>query len=101
MECNNCRFENQEESNYCQHCGIRLTSKKSMFSRDNISATGTIAGAGAKGVSVAPLAYKNGTEAGKSAPRIVITPHEDGTWFCPLCGEKNTGYSCRGCEFAR
>lgn len=57
--------------------------------------------AGAKGVSVAPLAYKNGKEEGKVAPRIAITPLEDGTWFCPLCGEKNNGNSCRGCEFTR
>ena len=100
MKCN-CGFINQEGSKYCQHCGTKLRKKESMFSRDNISSTGTIAGAGAKGVSVAPLAYKNGIEDRKVAPRITITPLEDGTWFCPLCGEKNTGNGCRGCDFTR
>ena len=33
-------------------------------------------------------------------PRIVINPLEDGTWYCPLCGDKNCRQTiCKGCGF--
>lgn len=109
MQCSKCSYENPVNSKYCQQCGTKLKVKKSVFSRENISNTGTIAGAGAKGVSVAPLAYRKGQESGNdmgqssqpSQVQIPVTPLEDGTWYCPLCGDKNKGQSCRGCGFER
>lgn len=104
--CKSCNYENPEQSKYCQHCGTTLT-KKHRFSLGNESRT--IAGTGTRGISIAPLgglavekqAAEMATEQiKKKFPRIVVKPLEDGTWYCPLCGDKNKRQNiCKGCGF--
>lgn len=108
MSCPKCHFENPQYSVYCQQCGCKLK-KKSIFQRKKNNANQIFfAGMGQKGSSIAPLGgmaianqakqfadYKRN----RQFPKIKIYPLSDGTWYCPLCGDKNNGDSCKGCGF--
>lgn len=106
LKCTICSYENPEQSKYCQHCGTELK-RRHKFGLGNESRT--IAGTGARGSSIAPLgglaveSQAAEMAAGKiknKFPRIIIKPLEDGTWYCPLCGDKNIGQNiCKGCGF--
>lgn len=104
--CTKCNFKNPQGSIYCQHCGNKLK-KKAFFSTDaNQSKKIFFAGMGNKGSSIAPLggmAIQNQAKQfsdykqKKSFPKIKIIPLEDGSWYCPLCGDKNKERFCKGC----
>lgn len=99
MKCGKCGFSNSEGSRYCQQCGTRLFVRRVNIAREHVSETRTIEGVRAQGVAITPLAMKHRNTSGRIMPRISITPHEDGTWFCPLCGDKNSEEICKNCEF--
>ena len=99
MKCGKCSFSNAQGSRYCQQCGTRLFVRKGKIVREHDSETRTIEGVRAQGVAVTPLAKRHRNTSGGIIPRITIIPHEDGTWFCPLCGDKNSEESCKNCEF--
>nr|WP_294493047.1 hypothetical protein [uncultured Anaerosporobacter sp.] len=101
MKCGKCSFVNSEGSRYCQHCGTRLFVSRGKIGREHVNETRTIEGVRAHGVVVTPLAKRNVNTSGRIMPQITIIPHEDGTWFCPLCGDKNTELSCKSCDFER
>lgn len=101
--CKKCEFENLEGTKYCQKCGSKLKESAKLFDFKN---TKFLAGAGAKGSSIAPLAMMsvtNGTsDLGPvtSVKNVVkVLPLEDGRWYCPDCGELNPPhtFSCKGC----
>jgi len=95
--CKKCNFENYDGTRFCQKCGAELTSKR-LFDLKGI------AGLGMKGVSAAPLAartiegqskeFKN-----KSKVYVKTQPLNDGSWYCPDCGQYNkvSSYFCSGC----
>lgn len=67
-----------------------------------------LAGAGTRGSSLAPLgsmaiekqAKELGGKRKTSFPKISVVPLMDGSWFCPLCGDKNNNKDfCKGCGF--
>lgn len=97
-KCKKCKFANDINSSYCQNCGFPLK-EKLRDSLKNIN-FGNVAGAGSKGVSVAPLFAINSKSKIKKI-KIVTNKHSlaDGSWFCPYCGEKNYKESseCRNC----
>lgn len=108
--CSACQFQNPELSIYCQHCGKKL--KKKLFGNRMKASSNPIhlAGMGQKGSSMAPLggmAIEGQTKQfsdykySKTFPKIKVSPLPDGTWFCPLCGDKNKGVLCRGCGFPK
>lgn len=101
MKCSKCSFNNPVGSKYCQHCGTRLHVRVGKVARVNTSDNRMINGVRSQEVAVIPLTKKDRDISGKIIPRISITPREDGTWFCPLCGDKNTGFSCKSCKFER
>ncbi|KHS58443.1 hypothetical protein QX51_02795 [Terrisporobacter othiniensis] len=93
--CKECGFDNDSVSKYCQKCGSFLTQKKSLKKFVESLNFGSIAGAGAKGTSMAPLAGieldKNNRENECSTNERVRKSYylEDGSWYCPYCGKKN------------
>ncbi|MEA5011873.1 MAG: zinc ribbon domain-containing protein [Angelakisella sp.] len=101
--CEKCNANNQESANFCYNCGSGLKKKTSIFSRNHIK---YVSGLGHKGVSLAPLAEM----AIENAPFMIDHPEpepcakvitkEDGSWFCPCCGELNskTALFCKGCS---
>ena len=98
--CKKCGFENLPGTQFCQHCG----SKMSLKFTDKIASS--LAGTGQRGSSLAPLgamAIEAQTEElGKTAapPKLVpVIPLENGDWYCPDCGEYNPKYSlfCKNC----
>ncbi|WP_455717811.1 hypothetical protein [Anaerosporobacter sp.] len=101
MKCSKCSFNNPVGSKYCQHCGTRLHVQAGKVARVNGSENRTKDGVRSQGVTVIPLAKKHRDISGKIMPQISITPHEDGTWFCPLCGDKNAELICKSCYFER
>lgn len=102
MKCKNCSFENIIGTNYCQNCGAKLK-KKHFFQFSN---TKYIAGMGHKGSSIAPLGVMSIENQTKDLGEHVlqkhlvkVCPRNDGSWFCPDCGELNPKYSqfCKRC----
>lgn len=103
-KCRECNFENGENVMYCQNCGTKLMVKKALFQKENAKLW---AGFNMKGNSIAPLACMGienqaERELGKvsTIPKLArVQPREDGSWFCPDCGELNIAYSknCKGC----
>ena len=95
ITCKECGFDNDSVSQYCQKCGSFLTQKKSLKKFVGSLNFGSIAGAGAKGTSMAPLAGieldKNNRENECSTTERVRKSYslEDGSWYCPYCGKKN------------
>ena len=90
--------------------GEKLKKKKAKSSFRGLIPISGLGQTGQKGASpsLAPLAgfaiEKQAKELGESHrnpkyPCIKIVPLDDGTWYCPLCGEKNTGSFCKGCGF--
>ena len=85
---------------YCQNCGSFLKSKKSFKKFIESLNFGSIAGAGAKGTSIAPLAgidLDNKDVTSKKVKKSYSL--EDGSWYCPYCGKKNkeTQFLCEEC----
>lgn len=108
IKCEKCNFENLEHTAYCQRCGNKLRQKKTLGRLLKSLDLKDIAGAGAKGVSAAPMAGRviedqakeisaSGGTRGKGKAKVL--PLSDGTWFCPDCGEHNrAGVAvCKGC----
>lgn len=54
--CKECGFDNDEAAKYCQRCGSHLTQKKNFKKFIESLNFGSVAGAGAKGTSIAPIA---------------------------------------------
>lgn len=98
--CRKCKFENHDGTKFCQNCGAELSYKKSL----NLKG---IAGMGMKGVSAAPLAARTvegqanqlKNQSAKNKIHVKTLPLEDGSWYCPDCGEHNkaSAYFCSGC----
>lgn len=106
-KCGKCSFENLEHTAYCQRCGTKLRQKKTLGRLLKSLDLKDIAGAGAKGVSAAPMAGRViedqakevSVPGGMPAKKAKVLPLDDGSWFCPDCGEHNrTGTAfCKGC----
>lgn len=107
IKCKKCSFKNFPGTKFCQGCGEKLPRKKDFKALVDSLDLKDIAGAGAKGVSVAPMAGRviegqaeaAGAKANKNSTAAKVVLHDDGTWFCPDCGEHNrTGVRiCKGC----
>ena len=103
--CENCGFDNDTVAKYCQNCGSFLKPQKSFKKFIKSLNFGSIAGAGAKGTSIAPLSgidldNKNRKNEDATTERVKKSYSlEDGSWYCPYCGEKNnqTQFLCRDC----
>lgn len=97
--CKKCGFDNDTAAKYCQKCGSFLTQKKSLKKFIESLNFGSIAGAGAKGTSIAPLVgidldNKNRQNEGVRNERVNKSYSlEDGSWYCPYCGKKNNKQS--------
>lgn len=98
-KCSRCSFENYSEANYCQKCGKYIKGRR-------ISLCHVFAGGLAKfansGYVMAPLIGLQIDSSKKSnlkKSNIPIIPLEDGSWYCPDCGEHNkkNQFICRGC----
>lgn len=106
ITCKECGFDNDDAAKYCQKCGSYLTPKKSFKKFMESLNFGNVAGAGAKGTSIAPL---SGLEIDKNNRKNEYSPNEkvrrryileDGSWYCPYCGKKNikqSEYFCGDC----
>lgn len=103
MKCKKCGFENLFGTKYCQRCGEVVKVKKRFWNSKN---TKYAAGAGQKGVSLAPLGAMAIEEQAKELGPVTthknlvkVCPMVDGTWYCPDCGELNRKDSnfCKGC----
>lgn len=108
LKCQHCAYLNPDGSLYCQKCGTPLKSQFTILPRRNEN-TVYVAGAGARGVSIAPLL---GREVQRQAaelvpdkaaghPYIRIEADADGSWYCPLCGDHNRANICKGCGFEK
>ncbi len=105
--CKNCSFDNDTNAIFCQNCGQKLASKKTVKDLVKDLKLGSLAGLGSKGVSVAPIVgidmdSKNTSK--KDIP-LVKKRHilEDGSWYCPYCGMKNKKQNsyCNDCAMDR
>ncbi|TGY91474.1 hypothetical protein E5329_20835 [Petralouisia muris] len=104
MKCKICSAENLEGTRYCQSCGEPLKESVSIgFPWKHGKA---YAGLGHKGSSIAPLGAmaieRQGKELepGNAHKNLVkVCPCQDGTWYCPDCGELNQQYKnfCKNC----
>lgn len=105
LSCKECNFDNDNVARYCQNCGSFLGEKKSFKNIIKSFNFGSIAGSGAKGTSIAPLAgmdidNKNKQNEGVGKEKVSKSHSlEDGSWYCPYCGKKNKRgqYSCGEC----
>ncbi|MGL5314604.1 MAG: hypothetical protein ACRC92_15240 [Peptostreptococcaceae bacterium] len=94
--CKQCNFENDVAAIYCQKCGSFLEPQKGFKKLVKSLNFGSIAGMGAKGTSIAPLAgmdidNKSLQREGNTSERVSKSYSlEDGSWYCPYCGKKNT-----------
>ena len=104
--CKECGFSNDPVARYCQKCGSFLTPKKSLKKFVESLNFGSVAGAGAKGTSIAPLAgieIDNNNRQNEGANNTRVNKSyslEDGSWYCPYCGNKNNKqaeFSCADC----
>ncbi len=101
--CENCNYENDQVSSYCQKCGNPLK-KNNLKSFLNSLEFGSIAGTGQKGVSSAPLAGMHLDKENRKSTKSfsVVKNHyllEDGSWYCPYCGQHNKqiDFHCYSC----
>lgn len=97
--CSKCSFNNQDPARYCQHCGTLLVEGKRSL-RDRIK--NRKYRSEEKGISVVPLASLEFDKNPNRNTRSKVTQGhslEDGSWFCPYCGQKNKVYqfSCSKC----
>ena len=107
IKCKKCSFENLPGTKYCQGCGEKLPKKMDFKTLVDGLDLKDVAGAGAKGVSIAPMAGRvvedqakdAGAKASKSGRAVRVVLKSDGTWFCPDCGEHNKRgvRICKGC----
>ena len=101
--CEKCGFVNDVNAFYCQKCGSHL-SNKSIKNFVKSLKLGSVAGGGAKGVSIAPIAGMEVDKMSGSAqsfkPVRKSYSLEDGSWYCPYCGKKNKEHDmeCGDCE---
>lgn len=104
--CEKCGFDNDTIAKYCQKCGSFLKPKKSFRKFIESLNFGSVAGAGAKGTSIAPLVgieidKNNRQNEGATNERVKKSYSlEDGSWYCPYCGKKNNKqaeFSCGDC----
>ncbi len=93
--CKHCGFQNLDGTRYCQKCGKKIVRKgfRAFFRGADF---GSLAGAGAKGVSIAPLGKmaidrspKQWKDGRNSSGHVKAVPLEDGSWYCPDCGFHN------------
>lgn len=103
MKCKYCEFENLDGTNYCQRCGKKLTRS---LGHSKWKKQKYLAGNGTRGSSLAPLGGIAIENQAKSLGGILthkhlvkVSPLENGSWYCPDCGELNAKYSrfCKGC----
>ena len=103
MICKKCNFDNYEGTKYCQGCGTYLQVKKPFFSFANLK---FLSGWQGRGVTHFPLmgmaveGHANQIKEGKaSGTKVPVVPHEDGSWYCPDCGQYNRKKDmfCIGC----
>ena len=99
VKCNVCGMENEPNVRYCQGCGTRMKLRGDFFRTLHFD---SLAGAGAKGSSLAPLFTSDvlGEEpSDPPRPGARVKPLADRSWFCPDCGFHNGPDSlfCRGC----
>lgn len=104
MECKTCGTENLDGTHYCQNCGSKLKQKiPGGFPWKNAKA---YAGLGHKGPSIAPLGAmaienqsKEFAKTDTHTNLVKVCPRQDGTWYCPDCGELNEQYKnfCKNC----
>lgn len=107
IRCKKCSLDNLPGTRFCQGCGDKLPKKKDFKTFLDGLDLKDIAGAGAKGVSVAPMAGRviedqakeSGGKTGSNRRTARVVPKSDGTWFCPDCGEHNKRgvRTCFGC----
>lgn len=88
MICKFCDFNNDMQVRYCQRCGS--------FN------FGSILGSGVRGISISPLAgmdFDNNNKQNQGSKVNKSYSLEDGSWFCPYCGNKNkvTEFLCSNC----
>lgn len=105
IKCNLRNYFNITGTRYCQKCGnfIKRKSFVNFFKGMNF---GGIAGLGSRGVSIAPATQLTMEISGKfekysksKKKTVMVVPLEDGTWYCPDCGQYNKSHSyiCLGC----
>lgn len=97
--CSKCSFNNQNPARYCQHCGTLLAETKLSF-RDRIRNRKNRDEE--RVVSVVPLTSLEFDKSQNRNTRSKVTQShtlEDGSWFCPYCGQKNKVYqfTCSRC----
>lgn len=106
IQCKKCKFENYDKTRYCQQCGEALHKSHSLKVLVKSFNIGSIAGIGAKGVSIAPISAMKNEQAKRPISsensrndKIQVIPLKDGTWFCPYCGNHNQQYElfCKNC----
>ena len=103
MKCKHCGFKNAEGSRFCQGCGAALDQKKRAIKGENLKFA---AGTGLKDSSLAPLIAMNiekdaaqYKKASAQKASVKIVPKDDGSWYCPDCGQHNAKGRrvCKGC----
>lgn len=103
--CKKCKFYNSKGTRYCQNCGNPLKKSFQGF-LESLNLSG-LAGIGLKDSSIAPLItedFLRKTSGSQSYSvnghdKIPVIQKEDGSWFCPDCGEKNkkNAICCKNC----
>lgn len=91
-KCRICSFENDDHAFYCQNCGEALKNKFSIKRYLKSLNFGSVAGGGAKGISVAPLVGMELDKLKEHKEFMPVTKSyslEDGSWYCPYCGKRN------------
>ncbi len=93
--CSECNFTNQDQAQYCQHCGALLKETKRSIK--------TFIKSFVKGKKEEDVLAKAiiGLNLDGSSYSKVTQSHtlEDGSWFCPYCGQKNKAFqfTCSKC----
>lgn len=104
--CKKCGFTNDTNAFYCQKCGTHLSNKGIKNFVKSLK-LGSVAGGGAKGVSIAPIAGMEVDKMSGSAQSFKSVRKsyslEDGSWYCPYCGKKNKEHAveCGDCGKAK
>lgn len=104
-KCKTCSKENYDGASYCQFCGSKLP-KKPIISIGKRNTASSLAGTGTRGSSLAPLGMMSIENSAKELGEVTVVsnlikiqPLQDGSWYCPDCGELNHSFtfSCKGC----
>ena len=100
--CQKCGFENYPHTKYCQKCGSSIvTLTKDKFFHFFLGGIARICN---PSYTIAPLIglqldNTNQISNSPSYKNVPVVPLEDGSWYCPDCGEHNNKnrYICYGC----